>query len=353
MVLSDLIPSVVLPSPAKRRRLRAAALRSTLWQRTRWGQLSDDEEVEQELRRSLIDELKRDLHHIVKGEVARQKFASGEYTAAAMAHQVTDGRNADALMAEVEVLVARKCREMASELVGNVASALQFALQAENVLRRPDAEALLDKVTVSLMTEVELQVTRKCRENASELLSNIPGALRIALQTENVMRLSDAVGLFDKMAVLCQRMQSLEARSHVPAPADVAELTARVSALERNAEAKRASLRNRLDKLSDRLDHDVRDLNMRMKEIEEITMAGPSDDDSEGFNWPHDGGADQMEVWRASLKPGVPVHVHGLQSRPDLNESAGFLKEWFPDRQRWAVEVGGETLLLKPESVVP
>jgi len=71
-----------------------------------------------------------------------------------------------------------------------------------------------------------------------------------------------------------------------------------------------------------------------------------------GFGKRVDSAAD-LEAWRHGLLPGVPVHVCGLQSRPSLNGCAGFLMEWFPDKERWAVQLGQETLLLRTMNIVP
>jgi len=58
-------------------------------------------------------------------------------------------------------------------------------------------------------------------------------------------------------------------------------------------------------------------------------------------------------VSRAGMRPGWPVHLGGLRGRADLNSKAGLLKELCEQKGRWALLVGDETVLVKPENLFP
>ena len=62
---------------------------------------------------------------------------------------------------------------------------------------------------------------------------------------------------------------------------------------------------------------------------------------------------DTLAEFREALQPGMPVHIYGLMSKPELDGVTGWLRTWHADRGRWAVEVGGENLLLKRGNLHP
>ncbi len=61
----------------------------------------------------------------------------------------------------------------------------------------------------------------------------------------------------------------------------------------------------------------------------------------------------ELEEFRASMRPGWPVHLGGLSGRADLNLKAGLLQELHGSKGRWAVLVGDEVVLVKPENLFP
>ena len=60
-----------------------------------------------------------------------------------------------------------------------------------------------------------------------------------------------------------------------------------------------------------------------------------------------------LEEFRDRLAPGMPVHVSGLVSRPDLEGKAGFLDAWLSEKGRWRLKIGAETLLIRPQNLFP
>ena len=67
------------------------------------------------------------------------------------------------------------------------------------------------------------------------------------------------------------------------------------------------------------------------------------DDDDDSF----------LHTFRQSLRPGVPVHLDGLASRPELNGVAGMLGEHHADKCRWQVHCGTTVLLLRVQNIYP
>ena len=80
----------------------------------------------------------------------------------------------------------------------------------------------------------------------------------------------------------------------------------------------------------------------------------------EAFQDSEEGGfcdKDQEKLWiedfRRRLCAGMPIHVEGLKSRPELNGCAGLLGDWVEHKERWKVQVGSETVLIRTDNIVP
>ena len=118
----------------------------------------------------------------------------------------------------------------------------------------------------------------------------------------------------------------------------------RLAGVERSDAGK--GLRNKLEKMRIR----VTDLERQMADL----IATTTEDESEAQPVAEEKDWDaELADWKEDLREGIPVHVDGLQGRPELNTKAGFLGEWHADRGRWRVRVGTEDLLLKPANVFP
>merc|ERR1712050_683011 len=122
-------------------------------------------------------------------------------------------------------------------------------------------------------------------------------------------------------------------------------LRQRLSGVERSDW--REGLRNKLEKMRIR----VSALEKQMAALVEPTDEEDDKTSELSANLPT---VSELAAWREDcLWEGIPVHVGGLQGRPELNECAGWLGEWHSERGRWRVKVGSENLLLKPENIFP
>jgi len=126
----------------------------------------------------------------------------------------------------------------------------------------------------------------------------------------------------------------------------------RLKALEQDS----TTLRNRqlqtcMKKVHD-LEQDVLDLR---DELEERGMLDNQDscgeEDRTGDDKYHDDA--ELQEFRKQLGAGMPVHVAGLVSRPELDGTAGYLEKWHKEKERWQIRLGTETLLVRPNNIVP
>ena len=62
---------------------------------------------------------------------------------------------------------------------------------------------------------------------------------------------------------------------------------------------------------------------------------------------------EDLAQFRAHLVVGMTGHLEGLQSRQCLNGKVGLLEKWHKETGRWAMRIGREVVLVRPENVVP
>jgi len=126
----------------------------------------------------------------------------------------------------------------------------------------------------------------------------------------------------------------------------------RLKALEQDS----TTLRNRqlqtcMKKVHD-LEQDLLDLR---DELEERGMLDNQDscgeEDRTGDDKYHDDA--ELQEFLKQLGVGMPVHVAGLVSRPELDGTAGYLEKWHKEKERWQITLGTETLLVRPDNIVP
>ena len=55
---------------------------------------------------------------------------------------------------------------------------------------------------------------------------------------------------------------------------------------------------------------------------------------------------------KGCVRPGASVHLAGLAKRTDLNGQGGVVAEYKLKKERWAVEVGGESVLVRPKNLI-
>ena len=102
-----------------------------------------------------------------------------------------------------------------------------------------------------------------------------------------------------------------------------------------------------MDRLADQVAQNTKMLRNRMQMLEEIVLEG-----KDGTEECYDYEPEAVNAFKIGLRPCVPMHVEGLQARPDLNGAAGMMKEWHAAKGRLAVLLGTEVLLLMPKNLV-
>jgi len=197
--------------------------------------------------------------------------------------------------------------------------------------------------------------TAKFEELVRGFTATVVLAVRTALDSEGVLKQVDLDSVREEIQQDVLEMIEVP-RVDIAAFSEQLEvLGARVDSVANHANVKKEGLRKKTELLYRRMAR----LEFRIKNIESALEEGPEGPEHEQ-SW------DESEVegedyydyeallfFRRNLKVGMPVHLDGLASRPDLNGKAGFLKEWSADRQRWAVAVGRERLLISADKLVP
>lgn len=84
---------------------------------------------------------------------------------------------------------------------------------------------------------------------------------------------------------------------------------------------------------------------------EDLLDRASSDGNKNGDNAASD--EEVLQCFRAQLTVGMPVRLANLKSRTELNDKAGFLTGWDVGKQRWVLQVGSETLLVRAAKLAP
>jgi len=126
----------------------------------------------------------------------------------------------------------------------------------------------------------------------------------------------------------------------------------RLKALEKDC----TTIRNRQWQTCMKKVHDLElDLRVLRDELEERGILDNQDSCEEEDRIGEDKYHDDAELleFRKRLVAGMPVHVSGLVSRPELDGTAGYLEKWHKEKERWQITLGTETLLVRPDNIVP
>ena len=130
-------------------------------------------------------------------------------------------------------------------------------------------------------------------------------------------------------------------------------LEARVKLLETGASGNKEGLRSKITKLSGM----VYAMSDRLSEVEKIVYDEEEDEvkaaEVECRKAEELTTEVKLQKFRVQLSPHKPVHLGGLVQRSDLNGMAGFLIRWDSGSGRWGIQVGSETISVKPINIYP
>jgi hypothetical protein len=288
-----------------------------LWQRTRWSVLAGEEEIDGAVDiELLVDRLVEGKFSELKSQFVNERdraLKDGELwrDVPLVPSTASSGREALAPSGNAAAVGGVRQHEVAVT-VDKVHEMINVA--AVGGVHLPEAGL------------TELQVKELIDEALQEQFSQIVGVFR-----EGFANVVTKQFLMDNV---CASLTSLEAR---------------VTTLEVGAAERKEGLRRRIDKV----EGFARYLDLGLKRLEQIIEDEMADESRElGRQEPMIAELD-LQRFRTGLRVGMPVHLKGLVSRPELNGKAGSLLEWHTYSQRWAILIGDQRVLVKLDNIVP
>jgi len=192
---------------------------------------------------------------------------------------------------------------------------------------------------VDFREEVDKLVQVKFELLAEGLVLGVADTLKAVIAAAGLLTTEDMNGVRDEIR---QQFQL-----------DIGRLDSRVDSMAGLANVqKEGQLQTCMKRVHD-LKQDLLDLRDELEERGMLLHDQDScgEEDRTGDDKYHDDA--ELQEFRKQLGAGMPVHVAGLVSRPELDGTAGYLEKWHEEEERWQIRLGTETLLVRPDNIVP